>query len=73
MQLVRELRDEGWGCRDERDYVLVALLLMKSLVAVDAAADLGIWGGGFGSVCGGVGAGGRAAGSGFSLAMMRLS
>jgi hypothetical protein len=44
MQLVRELRDEGWGCRDERDYVVVALLLMKSLVAVDAMADLRIWG-----------------------------
>ncbi len=43
VDLVNVLRREGLGCRDERDYILVALLLMKSLTAIDATGDLGIW------------------------------
>jgi len=43
VDLVNVLRREGLGCRDERDYILVALLLMKSLTAINATEDLGIW------------------------------
>ncbi len=42
MELVGVLRRRGLGCRDERDEVLVALLLLKSSVAEDAKGDL-IW------------------------------
>ena len=43
MDLVNVLRREGLGCRDERDYILVALLLLKSLTAINATEDVGIW------------------------------
>lgn len=42
-ELVVALQAQGLGCRDERDYVLVALLLLKSLTAADAIGDVGIW------------------------------
>jgi hypothetical protein len=41
--LVNVLRRQGLGCRDERDYILVALLLLKSMTAVEATGDLKIW------------------------------
>jgi hypothetical protein len=41
-ELVQVLRGLGLGCRDERDYVTVALLLLRSLTAVDAEGDLKI-------------------------------
>ena len=41
--LVVALQGQGLGCRDERDYVLVALLSLKSLTAADAIGDVGIW------------------------------
>ena len=37
------LQAQGLKCRDERDCVLVALLLLKSLTAADAIGDVGIW------------------------------
>jgi hypothetical protein len=41
--LVAAVQEQGLGCRDEQDYILVALLLLKSLTALDATEDLGIW------------------------------
>jgi hypothetical protein len=41
--LASGLRRQGLGCRDEQDYIVVALLLLKSLTAVNAIGDVGIW------------------------------
>lgn len=38
------LQSEGLGCRDDRDYILVSLLLLKSLTSEDAAGDVALWG-----------------------------
>lgn len=37
------LPDHGLECRDRQDYILVALLILKSLVEKDAKDDLAIW------------------------------
>jgi hypothetical protein len=37
------LPDRGLACRDRQDYILVALLILKSLVNKDATDDLAIW------------------------------
>jgi hypothetical protein len=37
------LQSYGLGCRDERDYILVSLFLLKSLVSEDATGDVAIW------------------------------
>ncbi len=43
VQLATLLQSEGLGCRDDRDYILVSLLLLKSLTSEDAAGDVAIW------------------------------
>ncbi len=37
------IQSEGLGCRDDRDYILVSLVLLKSLTSEDAAGDVAIW------------------------------
>jgi hypothetical protein len=37
------LQSHGLGCREQRDYILVALLLLKSLTSEDAVGDVQIW------------------------------
>jgi hypothetical protein len=37
------LQCQGLGCREPRDYILVALLLLKSLTSEDAIGEVGIW------------------------------
>lgn len=37
------LRNQGLGCRDDRDYILVSLLLLRSLMSQDATGDVAIW------------------------------
>jgi hypothetical protein len=37
------LQSYGLGCRDKRDYILVSLFLLKSLVSKDATGDVAIW------------------------------
>ncbi|PAX59805.1 hypothetical protein [Brunnivagina elsteri] len=44
VHLATLLQSEGLGCRDNRDYILVSLLLLKSLTSKDAAGDVAIWG-----------------------------
>lgn len=43
VHLATLLQSEGLGCRDDRDYILVSLLLLKSLTSEDAAGDVAIW------------------------------
>lgn len=37
------LQHQGLGCREQRDYILVALLVLKSLIGKDAVGDVKIW------------------------------
>jgi len=37
------LQDQGLGCREQQDYILVTLLLLKSLTSEDAVGNVKIW------------------------------
>ncbi|MFQ4136711.1 hypothetical protein PGN35_010355 [Nodosilinea sp. PGN35] len=37
------LQGQGLGCREQRDYILVALLLLKSITSEDAVGEMRIW------------------------------
>ena len=37
------LQSQGLGCREDRDYILVSLLLLKSLTSEDAEGEVAIW------------------------------
>ena len=43
VHLATLLQSQGLGCRDDRDYILVSLLLLKSLTSEDAAGEVAIW------------------------------
>lgn len=43
VHLVTLLQNQGLGCRDDRDYILVSLLLLKSMTSEDAKGDVAIW------------------------------
>jgi hypothetical protein len=43
VHLASLLPDRGLDCRNRQDYILVALLILKSLVSKDATGDLVIW------------------------------
>lgn len=43
VHLATLLQSQRLGCRDERDYILVSLLLLKSLTSEDAKGEIAIW------------------------------
>lgn len=43
VHLATLLPSQGLRCREDRDYILVSLLLLKSLTSEDAAGEVAIW------------------------------
>ncbi|MHC5609931.1 MAG: hypothetical protein ACYTXA_02560 [Nostoc sp.] len=43
VHLATLLQSQELGCRDDKDYILVSLLLLKSLIGERAVGDIAIW------------------------------